>query len=216
MLVISKIMQITLDSNDVNKVGWDKKRGVYTFGKNALSERKFYRIARSQVDNNVSKFEKLTTRFVNGNISFTDWQKGMINQMRVSHVNMARLGRGGKDNTFANHYLEVGNSLRTIHYPAFKNFANDVANGKLTEKEIIARAKLYGKATKNSFEKARVSNYADATVIGRRRLGGCRNHCPECIIYATQGWMKLTDVILPGEKCTCKMNCCCSIEIKKS
>lgn len=205
---------INVDAKDRDKLSWDKDNKGYVFGNNPLSDRKLYKIARSEVDRNEDKFEKLTTRFVNGNTSFENWQKGMIDQTRKSHVNMARLGRGGKDNTFANNYLEVGNDLRKTHYPAFRNFAKDVADGKLTEKEIIARSRLYGSATKNSFEKARVSNYEDKPVIARRRLGGCRNHCGECIGYASLGWGNLKDMVIPGERCTCRMRCCCSIEIK--
>jgi hypothetical protein len=208
------VMPLVLDAKDRDKVGWDKENKGFTFGNKPLSEQKLYRIARSEVERNENKFEKLTTKFVNGNISFEDWQRGMVDETRKAHVNMARLGRGGKENTYANNYLQVGNDLRKTHYPAFRNFAQDVADGKLTEKEIIARSRLYGSATKNSFEKARVSHYEDKPVIARRRLGGCKNHCPECIAYAMRGWGNLKDMIMPGEQCTCRMRCCCSIEIK--
>lgn len=206
---------INLDARDRDRVGWNQEKESYTLGVRTLDERKLYKIVRSEVERNENKFEKLTIRFVNGNISFEDWQKTMVNQVRTSHVHIARLGRGGKDNTFANNYLQVGNDLRKVHYPAFQKFSEDIADGKLTEKQIIARATLYGSATKNSFEKARLSLYEAKNTQGRRRLGACKNHCPECIAYATQEWQKLTDIVPPGEKCSCKMNCCCSIEIKK-
>jgi hypothetical protein len=212
--LISPSLSSYFNNDGKLNLSWDKKNQEYNQGNNKISDRKLYKIVRSQVDIYEQKFEKLTTRFVNGNISFEDWQKRMVEQTKKAHVNMARLGRGGKDNTFANHYLQVGTDLRKVHYPALRQFSKDIAEGKLTEKQIINRAKLYGSATKNSFEKGRISLFSE-DLKARRRLGACKNHCAECIAYAKEGWKNLKDIVPPGEKCTCKMNCCCSIEIIK-
>lgn len=204
-----------LDSPLSDRIKWNKKLKSYTIGKKQVRDAQLYKIVRSEVKQNEQKFEKLANRLISGNISFQQWQESMSNLIRRSHVNMARLGRGGKDNTFAYHYLVTGNDLRTIHYPALRQFAEQIANGELSEKQIIARAKLYGSASKNSFEVARLSLYEDSlTTMGRRRLGACKDHCPDCLFYASQGWLPIAQIIPPGVNCQCRMNCCCSVEVR--
>lgn len=203
------------DSPLSDRIKWNKERKTYTIGRKQVKDAQLYKIVRSEVKQNEQKFEKLANRLISGNISFQQWQESMSNLIRRSHVNMARLGRGGKDNTFASHYLKTGNDLRTIHYPALRQFSEQIANGELSEKQIIARAKLYGSASKNSFEVARLSLYADSpNTVARRRLGACKDHCSDCLRYASQGWVSLSAIIPPGERCQCRMNCCCSVEIK--
>ena len=204
-----------LDSPLSDRVKWNKEHKAYTIGKKQVKDAQLYKIVRSEVKQNEQKFEKLANRLISGNISFQQWQEAMANTIRRSHVNMARLGRGGKGNTFAYHYLVTGNDLRTIHYPALRQFAEQIANGELSEKQIIARAKLYGSASKNSFEVARLSLYEDSlTTMGRRRLGACKDHCPDCLFYASQGWLPIAQIIPPGVNCQCRMNCCCSVEVR--
>lgn len=206
-----------LDSPLADRVKWNKERKAYTIGKKQVKDAQLYKIVRSEVSKTEQKFEKLANRLISGNISFQQWQENMANLTRRSHVEMARLGRGGKGNTFANHYLKTGNDLRTIHYPALRQFAEQIAKGELSEKQIVARAKLYGSASKNSFEVARLSLYEDSIgTMGRRRLGACKDHCADCIAYASQGWLPITSVIPPGVNCQCRMNCCCSVEVKSA
>ena len=196
---------------------WDKEKQGYKFKRNnrEVSEKYLYKVVAEEVDRFAQKQNKLATQFVNGNISFEEWQSRTVDLIRQSHVEMTRLGRGGKDNTFGIHYLEVGNDLRKTHYPAFRQFAEDVKNGKLTPRQIVARASLYGNASKTSFEKARISTKANQGVMGRRRLGACKNHCSDCIYYASLDWRPIELVIPPGINCQCRSNCCCSVEVKK-
>ena len=196
---------------------WDKKTNSYKLGNRKVSDAQLYRLIRSEVKVNEQKFEKLANRLISGDISFEQWQSQMSDTIRRSHVKMARIGRGGKSNTFAYHYLMTGNDMRTIHYPALQQFSQEIADGKLTPKQIVARSKLYGSASKNSFEVARLSLYDNQPeTLARRRLGACRDHCSDCLRYASAGWVSLSAIIPPGERCQCKMNCCCSVEIKSN
>lgn len=202
-----------LDSKD--KIKWSNKSGKYSINGKVANDRRVYKFAQHEIQRYEDKMVKLTTRFVNGNLTFEQWQETMAKLIRESHVSLTRIGRGGKENTFANHYLQVGTDLRLTHYTAFRQFSQDILNGKLSDRQIIARAKLYGTASKNSFEKARLTLYDD-NYQARRRLGTCANHCTPCLSYASQGWMNLTAIIPPGQQCDCRMNCCCSVEIKRT
>jgi len=199
---------------------WSDEKDGYVYKNNGVKvqQKELYRVVAQEVERYERKQQTLATRMVNGNISFEQWQEQSKGLVKESHVNMTRLGRGGKDRTFGIHYLETGNDLRTVHYPALKQFAQDIKDGKLTDKQIVARARLYGGASKTAFERARTAqDYNNPTLlrIGRRRLGSCRNHCDDCIRYAMIGWQPLEQVILPGTNCACHGNCCCSIEIKE-
>lgn len=196
---------------------WDDAKEVYLHRRNKqpISDKYLYKIVSQEVERNAQKQAKLATQLVNGKLPFEDWQKRSIDLVRQSHVDMARLGRGGKDRTWGIHYLEVGNDLRKTHYPAFRQFAQDIKDGKLTAKQIVARSNLYSSATKSSFEKARISTKSGLGKRGRRKLGGCKNHCNDCLYYASIGWQPLELVTPPGINCQCKGNCCCSVEIEK-
>ena len=212
---------LTLDGKRLKDgITWsDEKDGYVYKGNNVkVTQKELYKVVAQEVERYERKQQTLATRFVNGNVSFEDWQKQSKELVKQSHVNMTRLGRGGKDRTFGIHYLQTAQDLRTNHYPALKQFAQDIKDGKLTNKQIIARSKLYGSASKTAFERARVTpDYKNPTQLrlGRRRLGSCRNHCQDCISYALIGWQPLEQIILPGTNCACHGNCCCSIEIKK-
>lgn len=200
-----------LDAKDTIK--WNPKSEKYSINGRVTNDKRLYKTIRHEVSRYEDKIQKLTTRFVNGNVSFEKWQGDMARLVREGHISLLRMGRGGKDNTFAIHYLQVGNDLRKTHYPALRQFAQDIKDGKLSDKQIVARSKQYGSAMKNSFEKARLTLY-DTRFIGRRRLGTCGNHCQPCLDYASEGWKRLTEVVPPGQECDCRMNCCCSVEIK--
>lgn len=218
--------------HDVNKISnfdgkrlkdnlvWSDDKDGYVYKNNGVkvTQKELYRVVAQEVERYQRKHETLATRLVNGNIDFETWQQQSKNLVKDSHVNMMRLGRGGKERTFGIHYLETGNDLRTVQYPALKGFAEDIRDGKLTDRQIIARSRLYGAAAKTSFERGRVAqtNPNLGTVkMGRRRLGGCKNTCDDCIRYSMLGWQRLEEVVLPGTFCKCRANCCCSIEIKE-
>ncbi len=160
--------------------------------------------------------EKLNTgidRLLSGDLSLADWQRETATELKEAHVRMARLGRGGSDKTFAYHYLQVGNHLRTIEYPALRRFAEDLRAGKLTEAQVRARMRSYAYSTKASFERANLSAKEDGgDRWGQRLLGSCLNHCNPCIFYASQGVLPLNQIVPPGTKCDCGGNCCCSVQ----
>ena len=199
--------------------GWDKNKGGYYYNSNGrkVPDRILYKATKEEVDRIATKIEKTTNQLLGNRINFEQWQLDMTTHVKNGHVLQARLGRGGKDNTFAIHYLDVATELRVNQYPRLRRFAKDIKDGKLTEKQILSRAKLYGLSTKSSFEKARLSNFKkdDKIVLGRRRLGACAPHCASCLRYAGFGWIGLDKIIPPGQQCECGGNCCCSVEIRE-
>jgi hypothetical protein len=198
-----------------DKIEFKNNAYYYKSNNRKVTERELGKVVRQEVERVVTRQEKLALQFTGGLIDFDIWQKKSIELVKSSHVNMMRLGRGGAKNTFANNYLEVGNDLRKVHYPAHKKFSKDIKKGNLTVKQIINRARQYGFAIKTTYERGRLSIETFKGVKqARRLLGACKNHCSDCVGYASRGWVTLSDIILPGMACQCGQKCCCSVEYR--
>jgi hypothetical protein len=210
-------MNLNIDAKRLkDKIEFKNNSYYYKSNNQKLNDRAIAKVVKQEVERTVDKQEKLALQFTGGKIDFETWQKKSIELVKSSHVNMMRLGKGGAKNTFANDYLQVGNDLRKVHYPAHKQFAKDIKEGKLTEKQIINRARQYGFATKTSYERGKLSlEDSKKTKKARRLLGTCKNHCNDCIGYASRGWVNLSDLILPGMACQCGQKCCCFVEYEK-
>lgn len=209
-------MDFNLDAKRLkDKIEFRDNAYYYKSNKQKLKEKDIAKMVKQEVERAVRKQEKIATQLVNGKIDFETWQKKSLETVKSSHVNMMRLGRGGAKNTFANNYLEVGNDLRKVHYPAHKKFSKAIKEGKLTVKQIVNRARKYGRAIKTTYEKGNLSiQKFIGRNEGRRLLGNCKNHCDPCIGYALMGWVKLIDLILPGVACPCGSDCCCGVEYR--
>jgi hypothetical protein len=209
-------MILNLDAKRLkDKIEFKNNAYYYKSNNRKVTERELGKVVRQEVERAVKKQEKIAIQLVVGKIDFETWQKKSIQIVKTTHVNMMRLGRGGTENTFAIHYLEVGNDLRKVHYPAHKQFAKDIKKGNLTIKQIVNRARQYGFAIKTTYERGRLSIETFKGVKqARRLLGACKNHCSDCISYAERGWVNLSDIILPGMACQCGQKCCCSVEYR--
>jgi hypothetical protein len=209
-------MNLNLDAKRLkDKVEFRDNAYYYKSNKQKVKERDIIKIVKQEVERTIKKQEKIAIQLVVGKIDFKTWQKKSLQIVKTSHVNMMRFGRGGAKNTFANNYLEVGNDLRKVHYPAHKQFSKAIKQGKLTAKQIVNRARQYGFAIKTSYEKGRLSiEKFKGIKQARRLLGSCKQHCGDCIGYAGRGWVNLSDLILPGVACQCGQKCCCSVEYR--
>lgn len=206
---------LTTDATDLDRLRWDRETGEFYYpqGKQKVSKPRLFSILRQEGDRMADRLNRTVNRLLNGELSLANWQRETARQIKEDHVRMARLGRGGSDRTFAYHYLQVGNHLRTVEYPALRKFAEDIRDGKLSEAQIRDRVRKYGYSAKASFERANLSAKEDrGDRWGRRRLGGCLNHCQPCINYASMGILPIAKIVPPGTKCDCGGRCCCSVE----
>lgn len=206
-----------LDAYTLNELKWDSLEKVYRFPNGRLvSKPQLFATIKRENDGLAKRLAQNLDSLIRGQISLEDWQRQSATAIKEGHLKMARFGRGGRDNTFAYHNFQVGSHLRTTEYPALRRFATDLKNGKLTEKQAIARIKRYAYSTKVSYEMAALSVKADTgEEWGRRRLGSCLNHCNPCIKHALAGWMPLSQVVIPGTRCDCGPHCCCSVETRR-
>jgi len=207
-----------LDAKTREDLTWNDniKRYVYTGSNKTVSSREMYKLIKREQVGIKSDLDSLVTALLSNQISLEQWQKDSALIIKDSHVNAARLGRGGKENTYGIHYLEVANELRKNQYPAFRKLAEQMTKGELSEAQIRARVASYADSSKISYEKASLTQARDkGEVWARRRLGTCAPHCDQCIEYASRGWVRLQEVVPPGVDCACRGNCCCSVETSR-
>jgi hypothetical protein len=200
---------------DLRDIAFDKDNEQYRYKHNnrKLPDAELMRMLKRDAKKQADNVEFFTREMLTGKMPFTEWQKYMAETAKKQEIKYLRVGRGGKENTFAIHYLESGNQLRTVDYPALRKFAEDVTNGKLSEAQIIARARTYANHIP-AYERGKLSRIKDkgGNILARRRLGTCANHCADCILLAQQGWLPINQVPPPGQACRCRANCCCSLE----
>lgn len=198
-----------------DRIKWSSDRNSYIFKSNgrSLSDRRLYAVVAEEISLTETKFDRLAKQLTDRKIPFFEWQFQMSELIRKNHVDMLRFGRGGKNEVTDTDYLTIARDLKDIEYRALRGFAQDIKDGKLTEKQIHARARMYARSTRRSFEYGR--SQTKQGQLARRKLGSCSPHCVECLLYATYGYVPISQLILPTERCSCKFNCCCSVEYSR-
>lgn len=192
---------------------WDETELVYRYanGRRVPQSAIFKAIQRDN-DRFHQDLKSLYTRMIQGDFSFEDWQRKTTERIKNQHIKMSKFGSGGKLHPITT--LEVQDYLRSVEYKHFQKFASDIATGQVSELQAKYRLGLYAHHSKVAYEIGlrNLNRYSKNHVLGRRRLGSCLNHCDDCISYSLLGWQRLEDVVLPGDRCKCGSNCCCSIE----
>jgi hypothetical protein len=205
-------MILTVDAIKKKSLEWDKKEQFYRYPSGRkVSDRAMYQMMQRDIKSMKSNQGWATDQLIAGKMTFEDWQKFNIDLIRRHHVTMMRFSKGGKQYTTANDYLQVARELKQIQYPKFQKFAQDIKDGKQTEAQLRNRLGMYADSSKVSFERGKLGR--SHSQFGRRLLGGCANHCQDCIDYASLGWLPVGQVTPPGVNCVCGPNCCCSVEL---
>lgn len=154
-----------------------------------------------------------TNQLVSGNITAREWEESTAKNVKDAHVALMRFGRGGKDKTYAIHYLDIANELRQNQYPALRGLVSDLREGKLSRKMLDYRLSRFVQSSRVSYEMGRRS-YAtneDKNTHALRRLDEQAKHCEDCLKYARMGVRPINVLPVPGQACKCAQACRCSI-----
>jgi hypothetical protein len=163
---------------------------------------------------NAMRYRRRTQDLIEGRIGFDQWQDEMIRDLRNSHFRMAQAGAGGAPRLTPEHLRRLRNNLRQeLEY--FQQFADDLADGRISEKMALFRAGRYGYSSGSSYYDAEQANHGDGW-LARRRLDPLADHCPDCPGLATGGWVPASEVVPVGMQCVCRGNCRCTVEYKQA
>lgn len=173
-------------------------------------------VSQAQVDNEmrvhqeatIPNLQNLTRELYAGNMTVEQWQITTATELRNARLSQAMLAVGGRANMTSANNGRVGAQLRR-DYGYLNNFAQEVANGQVSEAQALARIAQYGRATQSSYwnEWARQQPAINWVLHPAE-------HCGDCIeLAANSPYTANTLPTLPGAGATqCRSNCQCTLE----
>lgn len=153
--------------------------------------------------------EGLTRRMYAQDITLTQWQASVASELKDAHLAQAMFARGGKANMGAAQFGRVGATLRD-EYGFLAAFADDIAAGRVSEAQALARIRQYGRATRQSYwNEYRIAS--PGMVAWRLNPA---EHCPDCLALAAGSPYRADQLpTVPGAGSTrCRGNCKCTLE----
>lgn len=192
---------------------WDGRVGRYRWKSNGrfLSRNTMSHLVRGRIESARSSFLNSFDQLKSGEIDFQQFQAQGRDFIRTFHTQGMMLGAGGYDQTDPEDFLEIARFLKNEEYVRWRWFMEQIADGQLSDAQIKARMKLYGANIRQSVEKGQQKAAERANYQYERRfLGDCAPHCKECRRYANQGASRIGELPVPGQRCSCGPNCCCS------
>ena len=200
---------------------WDKKTGRYRDSNTKRFVSRSVVLKMVEIQNKRSKtyLEKQAKRLVNREISLSQFQTIMTEELKRSHLRMGLLASGGKDGISKAGYGATGQRLKE-EYSYLRNFVNAIARGELSEKRIIYRAGLYANSSAAAFYKSeqisRIENKGSKILLAKRSLDpGVVAHCSDCPALSTKGqWLPAEQVTVPTRNCACRSRCKCTISYR--
>lgn len=178
-----------------------------------LTEGQVRDIIFAEQQRNAMRFRRRTQRLIDGDISFDQWQDDMVRDLIRSHFRMGQAGAGGASRLTPNHLQRIRDNIRD-EFEHFRRFADDLANGRLSERMALHRAGRYGGGAGKTFGQSEQVSHSSDDWVARRRLGN-PPHCPDCPEYETNGWVPADRVIPVASRCVCTVFCKCAVFYRK-
>jgi hypothetical protein len=160
-----------------------------------------------------STLDSLTRQLYAGQIDVSQWQVAVASELKDAHIAQAMFGAGGRANMGFAEFGRVGQTLRE-QYGFLNQFAADIAAGKVSEAQALARIKMYGNATQQSYWAEYVEENRNKKFYYRLHPA---EHCSDCIARALGNpYMKDTLQGYPGDGSTkCGANDACTLEAEE-
>lgn len=174
------------------------------------------RLVDDQSDHLSTRMKALARLLSDGKIELGEFQRRASDDIKLSSIRMGVFASGGRSQTPQSVYGVIGRELRS-QYSFLANFAQDLAAGKLTKEQAIARAALYGGASRTAFHQAeKVARKREGFVEAKRSLDPQSRHCISCLGYSTNGeWLPVEQVTMPTVNCQCMSRCRCQVVFRR-
>ena len=105
-------------------------------------------------DTKALEVDRLTRRVTQGNIALNAWEQGMRDNIKDAYIAEYMLGKGGVNNMTQRDWGIIGRGLRD-QYQYLRGFTNDLASGRISERQALARAQMYPNGAIKMFERGR-------------------------------------------------------------
>lgn len=185
-------------------------------------------ISRPDIINLQKKFlNTLTKDFINLAPKILSGQIGAYKEaaeiLKKIHMSNAVIKAGGIDKLSQSSLGSIGNVLKNQYYRGIDDngqpfglkylLKDATGNPPLSERMLRYRLEMYAKSGEISGHIAAQNVAKDEGKTEVKRLLNPGENCPDCIRYASLGWNRLIDKILPFPKtmCVCRANCNCDM-----
>ena len=168
------------------------------------------------MDAAAANMNTLSQKLMDGSISLSDWQTGMMDAIKQSHVASAALANGGWAQMTFSDWGATGQLIRE-QYDYLRNFAKEIADGtQPLDGRLLVRSDLYADAANGTYwEMDKRDHLQSGYDEGRRVLEAGADHCDDCLEYASEGWMPIDEIPEIGNS-QCLTRCRCEIEYRRS
>lgn len=126
----------------------------------------------------------LTSRLAAGEITIGQWVTQAREDLKIAYLNQYALGRGGFAQMKPEDYGSIGGQLAN-QYAYLQDFAEEIAQGGLTEGQIRARLRMYFESSTQAFERAKARAFGLAFDALPAYPGDGKS---ECLSNCRCGW----------------------------
>lgn len=177
-----------------------------------LSQRAVEALVDGRINKLAAALRSYTDMLSRGDITLDQWQSSVREALKLTHVQAAIIGNGGKDTMAQADWGKIGQRLR-VEYAYLQGFARDLLDGRVSPAMAFARIGLYAQAVRGSYwEGATIRQGKQGYSLMRRILDSQAKHCQDCLDYAARGMVPMGSLPLPGQRCACRSNCKCSVK----
>ncbi|ALF52255.1 hypothetical protein ACX27_04325 [Nostoc piscinale CENA21] len=176
-----------------------------------ISKEAVYTLTSSRIELAKTDLNTLGQLLLDGKINLKSWQQQTAETLKILHTQQYLLGVGGQKAIQKNDYLEIGRELKN-QYGYLRNFAIDLTQGTMTEAQFKSRVSMYADAAKVSYFQGEKVAATRAGFSHARRILGVAEHCSDCPAISSLGVVPISELILPTQRCSCRIRCKCRIE----
>lgn len=185
--------------------------------KDEAIRRELSRVLRGVQDEMIDLSEQLQDE----KIDLQTWYDGMLQRKKQIHGLSGAIARGGVERMTASDWGRVG-GLTRADYSRLNEFAKAIESGdQPMDGRFMNRVRLHAQAGKTTYHETRKSEAKRNGFREARRVLGKADHCRNgvgtmgCVELARMGWMPI-DEITPIGSATCRSNCNCHLEYRRS
>jgi hypothetical protein len=164
----------------------------------------------SYIEGQKTKLRSLSSRLESRKITIDKFQKDFIRIMKNGHATTTMMGGGGRNRLDAKSLKTIQQNMKDLP-SRIEAMGKDLAQGKLSAKQLQARMDNYGESIRLSFYAAdKRSNQIAGKNQARRVLTPGYVHCVECIGHQSV-WTDIKNIVPIGFDCSCQGRCKCRI-----
>ena len=211
-------MTAFLVGSGTQRVTYDRAQAKYRDGNTGrfVSRSRILRLVDEEAARLSTRMQAHARLLTSDKIDLPEWQRRSAEDLKLSAIRSTILGSGGKSLTTSKAYGGTGRLLRD-QYSYLDGFSRDLAAGKLTKEQAIARAGLYGASTRSAFHQSeKIARGREGFKLAKRVLDKSSMHCQDCLNYATPNFVPIEQIVPIASACRCRARCRCSIIWKKN